>query len=146
MQYVTKDSLVALYLQQLMLQSQLVEAQQQIIELQKRLDASKPETPSDDEVIWHVASGGKLSHQTAESDDLEVVQEFLLWNLGLANKYVKPYVSPKVFAEVVNQMTRGLPERIAYLKTRKELFAHKEETAQKGKDRIIQLPLIQDAK
>ncbi len=141
--YISKNALMRIFLYQMTLQAQLLEAQQEIIDLQKQLLALKPDTPDDKEVFWHVKSNGQLSIDAAESDRLEVVQAFLDWNISLANEHVKPYVNPKVYGEVLNQMTRGLPEKISDLKTEKEI---KDFTSSSNNgERIIQLALLQDA-
>ena len=143
---VTSNMLLAMMMQQTLLQAQLIEAQQQIIELQNQLSEKQPITPKDEEAFWHVAANGLLSTEAAESNDVVTVKKFLDWNVDLAEKHVKPYVNPKVYGEVVNQMTRGLPERIAHLQTRRETH---EKKSPKKKDpegkRIIQLALLQDA-
>jgi len=138
--------LLGMMMQQALLQAQLIEAQQKIIELQHQLSEKQPTTLKDKEVFWHVASDGLLSKEAAESHDVATVKKFLDWNVDLAEKHVKPYVNPKVYGEVLNQMTRGLPERIASLQTRRD--THSKESPKKkapeGK-RIIQLALLQDA-
>lgn len=145
LQFVNSKTLLVFYAQQLALQAALIEMQQEVIRLQNKLDKMKPDTPLDEEVFWHVASGGGLSTEAANSKNVDEVQKFLDWNLGLAKKYVKPHVNPKVYGEVVNQMTRGLPERIAELKTRSEINQAKANKKSESGDRIIQLALIQDA-
>src|SRR5262249_44336392 len=102
-------------------QQQLIAAQKQVIALQKKLQKKTPKNPRDAQVYWHIASGGIMSTEAANSKDLATVRKFQEWNENFAEKFVKPYVSPKVYAECVNQMTRGLPERIAGLETQKEL-------------------------
>jgi len=98
----------------MLMQQQLIEAQREIIELRERIDDMTPETPADDE-IWHIKSG-MMSSDAAESDDLETVEEFQKWNIEFARKHIKPYVNPKTYGEALNQMTRGLPQRVALLR------------------------------
>lgn len=157
--YITTQALLKILLNQAVLQEQLYEAQQRVIELQerlneaqqevinlhKRVNASTPPTPRDGDVFWHIASNGVLSVEAAASDDLAQVTEFLEWNLRFAEVHIKPYVNPLVFSETVNQMTRGLPERIAELETRQYIqkkAAAKTRRSRKKQSDIIQLPLL----
>lgn len=124
---------------QLTLQQQLIEAQQEIINLQKRLSEMTPKTPPDKEAFWHIASGGIMSDEAATSDDPALVQRFKNWNVNFAAQYIKPYVDPKVYSECLNQMTRGLPNHIAELETGK-----KKPGDDSSKDRgggVMQMPL-----
>ena len=107
-------------LKQNQLQDELIQAQKTIIELQAKIQEMTPSTPPN-ESYWHILSEGVLSEEAANSSDLELVYEFYKWNIEFASKYVKPYVNPKVFGEVLNQMTRGLPNRIAELRTYQQL-------------------------
>lgn len=115
--YVTSKTLLATFLQQMLFQQQLIEAQQKIIELQEQIEALTPKNPADETVFWHIKSEGVLSTEAAKSDDVELVRRFRDWNLKLAKDHIRPYVSPKVYSEAVNQMTRGLAEHIAELET-----------------------------
>ena len=90
------------------LQQQLLEAQQTIIELQRRIDKMTPKVLPDEDVFWHLASGGVMSDEASNSDDVAVVRKFKQWNMDFARKNIKPYVNPQVYSECVNQMTRGL--------------------------------------
>lgn len=103
-------------------QQQLINAQREIISLQKKLDKQKPKKAKDAEVIWHIASGGVSSMSAATSNDLDTVRAFMAFNTSLAEKHIKPYVDPTVYMECHNQMTRGLPERMAALQTREDLL------------------------
>ena len=114
-----KMSLEALLLQQIELQKQLIEAQQKVIELQAKIDEMTPKNAPDEELHWHIASGGMTSTAAAESENLETVKKFRDWNVSFAKKHIKPYVNPKVYGECLNQMTRGLSDRIAELETKK---------------------------
>ena len=105
-------------MKQVALQQQIIDLQAQVIALQQQIDAMTPKNPPDSEVIWHIASGGMKSQEAAESTDAAVVRRFLKWNQEMAVKHIKPYVNPKVFMECLNQMTRGLPSRVAELETR----------------------------
>ena len=100
------------------LQKQLIEAQQKIIELQQTIQNMTPKNPPDEEVFWHIASG-MMSDEAANSENLATVRRFQQWNVVFAKKYVKPYVSPLVFGECLNQMTRGLSKQIGKLEARK---------------------------
>ncbi len=133
-------------------QQQLIEAQQEIIRLQQRIDDLTPKTPPDTEALWHLASGGIMSEEAANSNDLELVRRFLNWNVRFATLYVKPHVDPKVFAECLNQMTRGLSSRIAVLEVANHQVSKLEapkKTAQSKADKpsrkrlknIVQIPL-----
>lgn len=126
--YVKSNAMSVLMLQQIALQRELIEMQRQLIAAQKealalhkKLDKKTPENPDDSEVFWHIASGGILSTEAANSKDLALVRKFQEWNEAFAKKHVKPYVNPKVYNECLNQMTRGLPERIAALQTKADL-------------------------
>lgn len=102
-------------------QQELMKSQKRVISLHKKLEKKVPLNPRDENAFWHIASGGMMSFEAANSKDLATVRKFEEWNIQFAEKYIKPYVSPKVFSECVNQMTRGLPERIATLETQEEL-------------------------
>lgn len=113
------EVIIAFLFYQTMLQQQLIEAQRQIIELQKRIDEMTPANPPDKEIFWHIHSGGMFSDEAAASDDVDVLQRFMDWNVSFAREHIKPYVNPKVYGECLNQMTRGLSERIASLQAQK---------------------------
>ncbi len=117
---VDKDEFIELLRKQNELQQQVIEAQQKIIELQARVDEMTPKTPPTNEVNWHIASG-MYSTDAANSDDLETLKRFRDWNRTFAEKHIKPYVNPKAYSECLNQMTRGLSERISTLQTEREL-------------------------
>lgn len=121
---------------QIALQQQLIDAQQKIIELQQELSEKTPANPDDNDVFWHIASGGIMSQEAATSDDLAVVRQFQQWNIDFAKKYIKPYVNPKVFSECLNQMTRGLNERIAEIERKKA-----EEKMPAGDGQVIKLAI-----
>ena len=119
--YMTGKMFMALLFRQMRMQQELNESQQIIIALQKRIDELTPKVVPDNEVIWHVASKGMLSKEAALSDDPKTVRAFQDWLVGFAKKYIKPYVNPKVYMEASQQMTRGLPERLAELETKKAI-------------------------
>ena|SRR5437762_11962130 len=128
MYYLNSAAINSLALQQMALQQQLIETQQQLIEsqkqvisLQRKLDKKTPKNPKDKDVFWHIASHGMMSVEAATSKDLATVRRFEEWNVRFTERHIKPYVSPKVFSECVNQMTRGLPEHIAALEIREEM-------------------------
>lgn len=79
-----------------------------------------PKEPKDKDVIWHLHSEGLTSMEAANSKDLDTLRYFQNWIIAFANKHIKPYVHPKVYSECLNQMTRGLPERIAKQQTLKD--------------------------
>jgi hypothetical protein len=144
--FITTKTLLSLLFQQMSLQQQLIEAQEQIIALQKQVESLSPKTPKDKEVFWHVASGGTLSIEAASSDDISTLRKFRKWNIDFAKKHIQPYVNPKVFSECVNQMTRGLSERIAELETKTESIKLKEAKTANSKTvpkSSVQLTLIQ---
>lgn len=95
-------------------QSELASAQKQVIALQKKIDKMTPKNIPDAEIFWYMASG-MYSNDAAQSDDPAVVKRLLDWNTAFAKKHIKPYVNPKVFGECLNQMTRGLTERLSEL-------------------------------
>lgn len=108
--------LIGFLLKQNTLQKQIIEQQQTIIKLQEKINQLTP-APVDNDVHWHIASGGVKSDDIANSEDLHLVRQFYQWNIDFAKKYVQPYVNPKVYSEVVNQMTRGLSEQISKLES-----------------------------
>jgi hypothetical protein len=140
-QFITTQMLINLLLQQMVLMQKLSEAQEKIIHLQDYIADKTPETPADEDVFWHVYSKGIMSTEAAESSDVALLRRFLAWNLNFAEKYLQPYVDPLVYSEAVNQMTRGLPERIAELEGKKSSESHK---ADGEADNIIQLPLLRE--
>lgn len=148
--YVSNTAISLIMLQQMALQQQLIDTQQQLVEsqkqvvaLQKKLDRKKPKTPKDEDVFWHIASGGMLSTEAANSQDLITVRKFQEWNIKFAEKYIKPYVDPKVYSECVTQMTRGLPERAASLQTRNELlFMQVGELPSSGNGKTVKSALL----
>lgn len=115
--FITTKALLTMYFQQISLQAQLLEAQQKVIELQARIDEMTPPNPPDDEVYWHISSG-MLSTEAANSNNIVTLKKFRQWNINFANRNILPYVSPKVYGECLNQMTRGLSEKIATLETK----------------------------
>jgi hypothetical protein len=114
-------TLIALQQQLIETQKELMKAQKQIITLQKKLDKRTPKTPKDTDIFWHVVSDGLLSMEAANSDDLVTLKQFYDWNVNFAKKHIRPYVNPKVYGECLNQMTRGLADRISSLETEAEL-------------------------
>src|SRR5258708_39822518 len=128
MHYVSNATLNALLLQLASTQKQLIDTQQELIKSQKRvvrlqnkLIKTTPKDPKDEDVFWHIASSGQMSLEAANSKDLATVRKCEEWNIKFAEKHIKPHVSQNVFSECVNQMTRGLPERIATLETQEQL-------------------------
>jgi uncharacterized protein (UPF0305 family) len=148
-QMVYEQSLSNLQKELLDTKQELIESQKKIIRLQDKVESMTPETPDDEKAFWHIASGGMLSTEAAKSDDLAVVERFKDWNIEFAKTYIKPYVNPKVYSECLNQMTRGLSERIAELKTKQEVdqssSVKTKKVDQPAENRVIQLSLIQDA-
>jgi hypothetical protein len=119
----TVDAALVISLQQQLIETQqeLLKAQKQIISLQKKLDKKSPPNPKDKDVFWHLMSDGVLSTEAAKSDDLVTLKQFYDWNVKFARNHIRPYVNPKVYGECLNQMTRGLGERISALETQEEL-------------------------
>lgn len=141
--YLNSTALIAYVYQVLDLQQQLIDAQQKIIELQQRIDDMTPKNPKDEEIFWHLVSNGISSKEAANSRDIDVVIRFQGWNVEFAKKHIKPYVNPKVFAEVLNQMTRGLPERIADLQTKQELAETKKSGGSSSSKKETSKPFVQ---
>ncbi len=112
---------IALQQQLIETQQELLKAQKQIIALQKQLNKRMPKDPKDKDIFWHLVSDGLLSTEAATSDDLLTLKQFYDWNVNFAKKHIRPYVNPKVYGECLNQMTRGLGERISALQTKEEL-------------------------
>ncbi len=113
--------LIALQQELVETQRELLKTQKQVIALQKKLEKKMPKNPKDKDIFWHLASDGVRSIEAANSDDLLTLKQFYEWNLNFARKHIRPYVNPKVFGECLNQMTRGLGERISALETKQEL-------------------------
>lgn len=115
--YITTAVLLQWFIERIALQQELIEAQQKVIALQQRIDGMTPKNAPDEEILWHIASDGIMSKEAAQSSDVKVVKKFLKFNQDMAKKHIKPYVNPKVYMECLQQMTRGLPERIAELES-----------------------------
>jgi hypothetical protein len=134
------DTALVLSLQQQLIETQreLLKAQKQIISLQKKLDKKVPKNPKDKDVFWHLVSDGLLSNETAKSGDLVTLKQFYDWLVKFAKKHIRPYVNPKVYGECLNQMTRGLGERISALETQEELGSRNNGHTSKAKITRIQ--------
>lgn len=115
--YITTAVLLQWFIERMMLQQELIQTQQKLIALQQRIDNMTPKNAPDEELLWHIASGGIMSKEAAQSNDIKIVKKFLKFNQDLAKKHIKPYVNPKVYMECLQQMTRGLPERVAELES-----------------------------
>lgn len=101
------------------LQAQLIEAQQKIIALQddknqllQQIAKSKPPTPKDD-VHWYHVSNGKTSDQVVASGDPKELAKLQEWVFMFGEKYIKPYVHPEAYAEMIGHMTRGFSSQLA---------------------------------
>ena len=174
LRFTTTQAVIGMYMSQMVLQEQLAEAQQQLVEAQQKIIALQqqvldmtPKNVPDEEVMWHIHSKGISSAQAANSDNPDEVRRFRDWNVQFAKKHIKPYVNPAVFSECLNQMTRGLAERIAELTTERDmqtlanppkqpktpksernmqtLIKPPKRRKKTSKSDIIQLPLIKDA-
>lgn len=115
----TKDMLLGYLLNQTTLQQALLEKQQEIIRLHETIRKLTP-PPPDEDVNWHRVSGGVTSEETLKTDDLEQIKQFYEWLQAFGEKYIKPYVHLRVYAEIMAQMTRGLPSKIAGLEVQAE--------------------------
>ncbi len=104
-------------MQQQMIENQqtVIQLQQQVIGLQKRVDEMTPKTPGDD-VRWHIFSGLD-DEDVVASDDLKALKALYKWVSEFGRKYVKGYVHPTVYSEIMNHMGRGLSRRIAEIET-----------------------------
>jgi len=129
--YMKPEVLIAWLFYQTMMQQKLMDMQQQVIAmqqkvivLQQQIDDMRPKAISEQEEFWHLVSKGIMSEEAANSDDLRLVRKFYDWNMAFANKHIKPYVNPQVYSETVNQMTRGLPKRMAELETKSQKRTH----------------------
>jgi hypothetical protein len=175
LRFTTTKAVVGMYMSQMVLQQQLAEAQQQLVAAQQKIIALQqqvldmtPKNVPDEEIIWHIHAKGILSSQAANSDNPDEVRRFRDWNVQFAKKHIKPYVNPAVFNECLNQMTRGLAERIADLTSERDiqtlvnppiqqknttkserdgqtLIKPSKRRKKTTKSDIIQLPLIKDA-
>lgn len=142
--FMNPKSVLSMVVYQSSLQQQVMDLQQQVIELQQRVDQLTPKDPPDEEAFWHLNADGLLSSEAAASDDVSVVRRFLRWNTDFAKKYIKPHVSHKVYGETLNQMTRGLNERIAELeKSSKKRKRGSPKLRVKKEDQPRQMTLLQ---
>lgn len=139
--YMKSEMLIAWLFYQTMLQEKLIEAQQKIIELQDRIDNMSPKAISEKDEFWHLISGGVMSEEAANSDNVVLVKKFKDWNISFAEKNIKPYVNPQVYNETLNQMTRGLGTRIAQLETKKMI-----DKRPKSSSSVLKLDEESDAK
>ena len=121
-------------------QREVIEAQHKIIALQQRVEDMTPKNMPDESIFWHKHSG-MMSTDAANSNDVKVVREYQAWLTEFAKKCVKPYVNPKVFGEVLNQMTRGLTSRIVELEMKQDARISKFKPANKSAN-IIQFALF----
>ena len=122
-------------MQQQMIETQqkMIDMQQKVITLQQQIDEMRPKAISEQEVFWHLASNGVMSEDAAKSEDIRLVRKFHQWNVDFAKKHIKPYVNPQVYGEALNQMTRGLPTRMAELETKSSKRAPDREQAESKK-------------
>lgn len=111
--------LIGFLIQQNALQKQLLECQQEIIQLQKKLQAIAPAKP-DTDVHWNKVSGGLTASDVIEANDLEKLQALNEWIFTFGEKYIKPYVHVEAYAEVIAHMSRDIPRRMAELEIRAE--------------------------
>lgn len=116
-------------------QQQLIEAQQEIIRLQKQLLEKTPTTP-DEDVRWHQVSG-VFAEDAAASDNLEMLQALHDWILAFGKKYVQPYVHWTVYSEIIVHMTRGLSAQMAHLELEDE---DKQHTEQQQTTKTVEFP------
>lgn len=99
---------------------QLVNAQQEIIRLNQRIEALLPKQP-DNDVHWHQVSGGLLSDDVLASNDVEKVKALYDWMLQFGTKYIKPYVQLEAYAELMSHMTQRVIRRLAELEAEVDL-------------------------
>jgi len=137
--YMKSEMLIAFLFYQTMLQQQLIETQQKVIELQQQIDDMTPKAIVEKDDFWHITSGGILSEEAANSEDVAIVRKFKDWNVTFAQKHIKPYVNPQVYSETLNQMTRGLPTRLAELETKAIID-------KRSKKRVLKLDEISHSK
>ncbi|MDQ7024061.1 MAG: hypothetical protein Q9P01_21250 [Anaerolineae bacterium] len=110
------------------LQEQLIESQRENIDLRKKIEEMTPSVP-DDDVHWNKVSGGLTSVEALMSENLEVLRKLQNWILDFGDKYVKPYVHQKTYAEIMAHMMSGLPRKLA----REELKAEFGDVFPEGK-------------
>jgi len=113
---------VGFLLRQVDLQKQVIEAQQEIIQLRKELEGLKPTIP-DDDVNWNKVSGGITATEVLESESIELLNQLNKWIFQFGEKYIRPYVHSKAYAEMIGHMTRGIPKRLAELEIQKHTKA-----------------------
>lgn len=133
--YMKPEALIGLLFAYTVMQEEMINSQKKVIELQQRIDSITPKPIVEKDEFWHIASGGVLSEEAAKSEDLAIVKKFKDWNVSFAQKNLKPYLNPQVYSETLNQMTRGLPARIAEL----ESIAEIEQLAKASNKRVLQL-------
>lgn len=94
------------------LQQKLIDAQHQNIQLRQRIDKLTPAVPNDD-VHWNKVSGGMTAEEALMSENVVILKQFQEWVFQFGEKYVKPYVHQKAYAEMIAHMMRGLPQKLA---------------------------------
>ncbi len=145
--YLNSKMLSVFLLQQLALQQELIATQQQLIEaqqeniaLQRRIDKMTPKKPKDKDIFWHLVSDGISSTDAANSTDPITVRQFRDWNVNFAKKFIKPFVNDKVYGECLNQMTRGLAERMADLENKQWEASHPNKSKNSNEGNKTSLP------
>ena len=101
------------------LQKQIIEHQAEIIRLQQQVEKMTPGAP-DKDVNWNKVSGGLTSTEAIEGSDLQVLESLQEWIHTFGEKYIKPYVHHRAYAEMIAHMSRGISERLAELEYAQE--------------------------
>lgn len=96
---------------------ELIAAQQQIIELQKQVQALTPPQPEPEEAFFHLQGDRIGAQEAATSDNLKTVLAYRQWVFDFTRKYVRPYVNQRVYQEVSVHMLRGVAEQLGALDT-----------------------------
>lgn len=94
------------------LQEQLINAQTENIELRKQIEKMTSQPP-DDDVHWNKVSGGLTLAEALNSENLEVLRKLQNWIFDFGEKYLKPYIHSKTYAEVMAHLLANLPRKLA---------------------------------
>lgn len=109
--------LVGLLINQNQQMQVLIDAQQEIIKLQKQIQAMTPPQPEPEEIFFHMQGEHIGPHEAATSDDIKKVLAYQEWVFKFTREYVRPYVNQRVYQEVSGHMLRGIAEQLGKLDT-----------------------------
>jgi hypothetical protein len=114
-----QEKLVEVLAEQTKLQQKLIDSQQEVIELRKKIEAMTPARPTED-VHWNKVYGGLASEEALAIGDLATLKALREWIFKFGEKYLKPYIHPEAYAETMAHMTRGIAKRMSDLEMQTE--------------------------